>query len=109
MTPKQVRSKLAKLHAKEKKISEDILDLRAQCSHKTLFYKPEGDSGGWDYVSSYWYSWRCYDCGQRWTTPQELRFTEQYPHAIKVYKYNRDSAGPTEFPDSVKTAEWWCR
>jgi len=101
MTPKQVKSKLKKLLAKEAKIIDEIVELRDKiCKHHTLYYKPHGSSGGWDGDSSYWYEWRCYDCGKRWSTPQERRFTEQYPHAIEVYKYNAGNK-PQEFPPEL--------
>jgi transposase-like protein len=81
---KSIRSLVVKLEKEVAKAQKKLDDFRNKCSHPTLTYKNEGDTGSWDRNDSYWRVWKCHDCGKRWVTEQDYKTEKKYPHAIDI-------------------------
>lgn len=72
MTPKQVQRKRQSISDKVAKLSGQLWDLQAACSHPDVTKQYRGDTGNYDpSQDSYWINWHCSDCDKRWTTPQD--------------------------------------
>lgn len=87
LTTKQVIKRVDKIKNKIKSAQAELDDLQEICPHHHLTYEPRGDSGNWDGRETYWYDWRCYDCGKRWQSDQTIDETNKFPHAKKIYRY----------------------
>jgi hypothetical protein len=71
---------IKELYEKQKHLQD------VKCSHINLTYEADGSWGNYDRDDRYWYVWDCKDCGKHWTTDQGKKYTDQYPHAIRVKK-----------------------
>lgn len=87
LTAKQVVKRVEKINNKIKAAQTELNVLQDSiCPHHHLTYEPRS-CGTWNDDEDYWYEWRCYDCGKQWQTDQTLEATNNYPHAVKIYRY----------------------
>ena len=83
--PQEVREELVRIHNKqsyirteregimlaEKKLEIRKINLQNECEHPNVTKTAKADTGNFcPQDDSYWYEFRCPDCGKFWTEPQ---------------------------------------
>ena len=74
-----IKIKIKALNDAKSKLGDEIKEIQDSCPHINLKYTRGGSSGNWDREDSYWFNFKCNDCGKKWTTEQssdEGRFWE---------------------------------
>jgi len=66
-----IKTKIDRARVKIEKLEQEILTLQRECPHTNASKKGCSDTGNWcKGDDSYWWEFRCPDCGKYWVEDQ---------------------------------------
>jgi hypothetical protein len=71
MTPAQIQKQRDKIKAKINEWTVKLRELEQACPHTNVSRKAKADTGNWcPSDDTYWYEFKCPDCGKFWIEDQ---------------------------------------